>query len=67
MPKQPGEDILDLALTVFTDSELAELSPRQFEDFVLMLNARLREGTGQPTAFELARLKWLATARSPLQ
>jgi hypothetical protein len=29
MPKQPGEDILDLALQVFSEAELAALSSRQ--------------------------------------
>lgn len=67
MPKQPGEDILDLALQVFSESELAALLPRQFEDFVLMLNDRLRDGPGIPDADELARLKWLVTAPPPLQ
>jgi hypothetical protein len=52
---------------VFSEEGLAALSPRQFEDFVLMLNDRLRDGPGQPTVDELARMKWLVTAPPPLQ
>lgn len=64
MSKQPGEEILDYALKVFSEKELAALLPRQFEDFVLLLNDRINDDPTPPTVEELVKLKALALFES---